>query len=156
MKKILVLATAFLAVGIFSMSANAEGLKSVEDIEKERAMLGFLGLAADVATNGEFSDVLNSLDPRHPDRDRDYRRPGRRPGPGYPGYRPYPPPRYPGYRPYPPPRYPSRGYYVCYASNARGMTFSGTDYNASWAQDEAMRNCYSQSRFCEARGCSYY
>ncbi len=168
------LALTFLMLGsLVAQASPEEGLRSVEDLEKEQAVLGFLGLVSDLATPEAERD---RRDRDRWDRDRDRRRPpngrwdrdrdrwGRdercrrygdcyeRPGyPGYPGRPRQPRPPHPGY---PPPAY--GGYYVCYAENLRGFTFSATDYSARAAQDRAMRDCLLNSLRCEPRGCYYY
>lgn len=112
----------------FKSDLKSDNLKSVEEIENESAILGFLGLVGDIATNGRLSGIVDIV-ARDDGRDRDGRRDdgwdrngrGRRGdrrdercrrygdcggyNPGYPGYPP--PGRNPGYPGYQPPgRYP--------------------------------------------------
>lgn len=121
--------TVLAGVAIMSPAAYAsDDLQSVDQIEKESAIMDFLGVV---------SSSLNSDYDRH-----------RRPGRGRPGY---PPPHRPGYPP--PYRPPSRDFFVCYAENARGMRFVGRDSSPRWAEREAMNSCYRQSLRCFSLGC---
>lgn len=178
-----VLSLSALVIMLFSTMSFAETsgeLRSVDDLEKERAVLGFLGLVADIATNnddrGRWGDRDDRRHPPRHDRDRDRwdrddrcRRygdcarpnpPGRPGYPGYPGRPDRPDYGRPGYPDYGRPGYPyyppARDYYVCYAVNLRGHSFTASDRSARYAQEMAMRECYRNSVRCEERGCYYY
>lgn len=110
---------------------ESESLQSVDQIESEDAVSDFLGLKT-------FNDR------------------GRHRPPPPPRRRPYPPrnPGYPGYPGYP--DAPGRSYYICYAENARGYQFSGSDRSVRWAEREALDNCMQVSVRCYPLGCRRY
>lgn len=173
----LLIATA-VAVATFTPSVFAQNLISADELEKEVAVLEFLGVTnrgdARLGAREERADLgvgAQQMNVDYRDGHGDgYGRSGRHrpPPPGHyrpspPGYHRPPPPHYhpPHHRPpggypgrpaYPPPGY---GYYeyTCYAQNARGMVFRATDDTPRRAQRQAMDKCYSISRFCDPAGC---
>ncbi|MBI3541939.1 MAG: hypothetical protein HY075_01510 [Deltaproteobacteria bacterium] len=112
--------------------------------------------------NGIVGDETELDRPGHPGYPGHPGHPGHpgNPGHGYPGHG-YPRPWHPRPRPrpipypYPRPGYPVR-YVTCYAqSPANGLTYSATDYYASYAQDTALFECEQATGYeCVAQGCT--
>jgi hypothetical protein len=184
MRMIIVMIASMLALSqtAFATEAFEATLRSADDVEKEAAVLGFLGLR----DSDRRGDRDRGNDRRRPDwGDRRPDRPGNGhgnggnwhwPGPGnghgggwgngggyYPPPRPprppnYPPPYYPPHNPpyYPPHNPPSYDWsdgYVCYARGRAG-TYKAKDHkSASRAQRQAMDKCNHYTVGCRPIGC---